>query len=312
MSIPYMPHRFETSKNLDVESINDNLDASARVVRESLDKRFSYSSHTFLLDGVTDASTAVLRTVPIRAPKSGNLVEVCGVEVSLYDTTTGTWTVTCSDPTWPTLDVAVASSTAEAHALSGSPVSVPTTGSTDLTFTLSSATASTIGRGYVVVHLRCDRGSMGTSHAGYVPALFDSRSATAGSTLDTEIDAIAAAVARDTTNSIDLRCTAFTVKGLAGTAATLLFPAGTFRVHRVTGYSVAVAGADLAVSLAATSLTTVSFTVTSTGATARATNGANAGAVAVPFDDPSDVVTLTLSRSGAGTIDLAHVLVWWS
>ena len=315
MSRPYTANRIVTTQNLDMEEINDNFDNHARCIQSSLDRRYSYSTHTYMLDGVTNASDVVLRTVPIRRPKVGNSVEVCGVEVVIYAAGTEVWTLACSDTTWPSITVTAAEATTEASASSGTPVNALSE-SSDLTFTMSCPNASTITRGYVVVKLRCDRGQQGTSYAGFTPTLLDSTSSTAGSTLDTLFTAFDAAVARDTAANINLKCQSMTARNFSATVPTMRIVTGQQMViHRVTGYVVAAVGANLAVSLSGASIDTVAFTVTAGGATTLASSGADAGTDATVADSPGTAaqdLVLTLTRSGAGTILLAHVLVWYS
>lgn len=318
MSVPMMPHRFVDGSTLDVEKINDNLDAGARDVNRNLGKRYTYSTMMWDLSGLTDASAEVLRAFAIRRPGASNTVEVVGVELVIYTATAVTWTVTCAhngttDATWPALTLlTTASATTESLAESKNGVAIPSS-STDTTFTLSASAASTITNGYLVIHLRCDRGDQGASHAGYTPTLLDSSSSTAGSVVDTELTALAAAVTNDTNNDKDLRCECFVLRAVAsGASYVFRCPSGARRILRVQGYIVDATG-DVDVDLAG-DITVISFNVIGGGATTRVAGGADAGADATQDNDPMDAtddLTVTFTVNTA-TVDLVYALVWWS
>lgn len=316
MSVALVPNRFVTATNLDPESINDNLEAIAGDTQHNLDKRYTYSCIRFNLDGVVDTDAAALRQLAIRQPGSGHCVEVCMVEFFIYAAGTAVWTLSCSDTTWPSITTTAAGATTESTpAISLVPVQVSSS-SSDLTFTASASTGSTITAGQIVVHLRCDRGQQGTSHAGYSPTLVNSASSTAGSLLDTELTAAATAVGHDTTNDVDLRADLFMVRGLvSGSSHTWNIPSGVRRVHRVQAYCVSAVGRNLTTTASGT-ITSISFTTTATGATARATNGADPGAVTTASDAPmtaaSDQQISIIDASGAGNHVLDYVIVWWS
>jgi hypothetical protein len=306
--IATIPHRFVTATNLDVEKINDNLEAGARAIQDNLDKRYTYSQLFFPVDGITDASAEVLRAFAIRRPGANNAVEVCGVEVVIYAAGSVTWTLACSDTTWPSITVTAAGATTEATASSGVPVSVPSS-SSDLTFTLSAPAASTITRGYLIVHLRCDRGNQGTSHAGYTPSLLNSASSTAGSVLDTELAALASAVSRDLASQYDLRCECFSTRSLAaGSSIVFRLPSGQRTRMRIQGYVVAANTETVTFDQDSTSKA-----VTGTGVTSRATDGiaVSGGSNDDPMDSTDDSV-ITISNAGVASALLAYVLVWWS
>lgn len=310
-----MPHRFVDLSNLDMEKVNDNLEAGARDVNRNLSKRYTYSSLIYNIDGITDGSTAVLRTFPIRRPGTNNAVEICGVELVIFTATAVTWTLTCSDSTWGPLSLlTTASATTESYAARNQSVPVPSS-SADVTFTLAASAASTVTAGYIVVHLRTDRGDQGSSHAGYTPTLVDSASSTAGSLLDTELTALAAAVSRDTANAVDLRCECFTIRGLVTTgSAVWRLPSGVRTVHQVTQYLVSPVATDATAAITGTGIVGLSVTTTATGSTARAVNTDTPTSSAIVEDpmDPNDDVIVTVTNDGAGTVDMALVLLWFS
>lgn len=312
MAVPFIPHAFSPG-NLDMEKLNDNLDASSRNIQRSLDARYTYSQLTFDLDGVLTADAQVLRELAIRRPGTNNAVEVVGLEVVLYGNVAGTATVTCSDATWPVLSITTsATPTVECSASSGVPVSVPSS-SADVTFTLTLPAAYTVTRGYMVATLRCDRGNQGSSHAGYTPELFLSSTVIAAD-FDAELAAVAAAVARDTANATDLRCELVQCKNLVATGVvTVRLPSGAGRtLVGIQSYIVKAAN-NMSVSLTSSSMTTVAFNLSGTGAAARATSFTGPGADAVSDDDPMTAAsdTIVSITSNTTTTLLGYLLIWW-
>jgi hypothetical protein len=310
-----MPHRFVDLSNLDMEKVNDNLEAGARDVGRNLAKRYTYSSTIFDVTGITEASAAALCTFAIRRPGTNNAAEIVGVELILYTATAVTWTLTCSDPTWPALLLlTTASATTESYAARKASVAIPSS-SADVTFALTASGASTITSGYLVVHMKCDRGDQGTSHAGYVPTLVDSSSSTAGSLLDTQLTALATAVGHDTTNDVDLRCECFVVRDLLTTQTrTFRVQSGVRRVHQLTVYAVAAVGTDLTVTVGGTGIVGLAATPTSAGATVRAvaTDTPTSSAIVDDPMDSSDDSTIAMANGGAGTVVLGVALLWFS
>lgn len=309
--IPMMPHRFITSTNLDMERINDNLEAGARDVNRNLDQRYTYSTISFPLDGITNASATVLRQLAIRRPGTNNAVEITGVEVCIYAAGSVEWTLACSDTTWPSITVTAAGATTEAMVISGVPVGIPSS-SADVTFTMSADSSSTITAGRITLYLRCDRGNQGTAHTTYLPTLIDSASSTAGSLLDTQLTALATSVSVDTANDKDIRATLFAVRGLAsGSTVAMHLPSGLERIMGLRAYLVAVVAGTATFSEATSSNTVTALA--GTGATARATGSSST--IYSFTDDPmtpgSDAV-ISITAAGGQTSLLAYMILWWS
>jgi hypothetical protein len=314
MSVPYVPHHFVDGENLDVEKLNDNLEAISRNTQRSLDARYTYSHLCMDFDGVTDASAEVLRQLAIRRFAADNAAEVFAVELVIYSASGVTWTLASSDTSWPSISLATAGATTEATASSNIPVSI-TSASSDLTFTLSASGASTITRGYLVVHLRCDRGNQGTSHAGYFPTLLTSATTGIAGALDTELTALAAAVTRDTTNSLDLRAELYMVRNLAaGSNVVFRAPSGARRILGIAAYVVAAATEDVDFDVSG-GITNINVNVPGAGVATRDVGVASAGADATQDDDPTDAtddLTLTIADTGAASALLAYAIIWWS
>lgn len=308
--IPYVPNRFDNLANLDVERINENVDSLNRQVRDSMSRRYHYSEAVFVFDGITNASTAAERTFPIRAPGASNTAEVFFLEVVITSVSTMDWDITCSDTNWPTLTVATAFSGGGTTEYRGQRnISVPIPAGSDLTFTIAPQAAATATRGYMIAHIRSDRGRQGSSFLPPATSQLNSLSSTAGATVEAQIDAIEDALTRDANALLDLRCFTVTVRSLAGTAVSVQLPASNaLSLYRIDAYNVAPAGANLDVSATAADLSTISFTVNGVNTSTLAVGGSGPGV----DEETAQTMTLQLSRSGAGTIAMAHVVVWYS
>jgi hypothetical protein len=314
MSIPFVPHAFKAGDNLDLEKLNDNLEAIGRDNARSFEARYTYSEIRLDLTALTTASAASIRKLAIRRPASSAAVEVYAVELQLYGNAAGAGTVTCSDVTWPVLPfTTTATATDEITASSNIPVSVPSSAA-DVTFTVAFPAGYTVTAGYLVVHLRCDRGNQGDNLSPVLPSLLSSATANPADALDVELDTLGVSVGQDTAASSDLRCECYATRSLAGTPVVFRVPSGARRLKAVGAYCFAAAGIDLSVDVAGSGLTAVNVPVVSDGATL-VYAVANAGAVATTVDDPmdsTDDTTITLSRVGVGTIAVAYALLWWS
>lgn len=298
-----VPRRFEDLGNLDVEAVNDNLEAIAADVTRNLSRRYTYSTLVFDLDGISNTDPQAQRQFIVRSPVATHRAEVVGVELVVYSTVA--WTVTGAVG-WPGFTVTGVDATTEASGSSNVPVSVGVSG---VSFYVAGAAAGTITRGYLVVHLRCDRGNQGTSHAGYTPALLNSLSSTAGSVLDTELQAAEAAVQRDAVNDLDLRCEVVRVRNLgAGSSRTWRLPSGGRR--KAACYLLAAADGACTVTLTIDGTPEVSFAGTGVG-TLYATGGALSGTLNDDPMDSADDTVVTLSAAGATAVIL-YALIWWS
>lgn len=309
MSAAIVPRRFVDLTNLDPEDVNANLYGLALDIKKNLDRRYTYSSIKLDLAGITDASDVTLRTLPVRRPSSSSHnVHVIGAELVLYGNAAVTATVSCSDTSFPSFTLATsATTTVETFASSFSEVDVPS--GSDLTFTVALSAAYTCTAGFLIVHLRCDRGNQGASHAGYTPTPITSQSATAGATLDTQLTNAATAVGHDTTNQTDLRASSFTARSLgAGASRAFRVPSGVVQALRVDAYVVGTA----ALTITFSNPDTTNVSVITTGATTRVYGGADDSTTLAnaPTTAASDYVC-TITNTGGSTLALAFVLVWW-
>lgn len=307
MSVPMVPHRFVDASNLDMEKVNDDLEAIARDVNRNLSRRYTYSSLTFDISGLTDASATALRTCTVGDPDAGGGITVVGVELVIYTATAVTWTVTCSDTTWPSLTLATtASATTESLAESNSTVQIGAA----TTFIISASGASTITNGYLVLHLRCDRGNQGAAHTAFAPTLVDSSTSTAGSVLDTQLTNAATSVAADTANNKDLRCECFVVRGLAaGASVVWRLPSG---ARRKAAHALIFAVADVTETVTF-DIDGQSNSLVGGGVAAIVSDNIDTSGTAAdaPMTAASDTI-VTISDAGAATALLAYCLVFWS
>lgn len=304
MSVSWLPHRFQTGEQLDVERINDDLEKASSDIGRNLALRYTYSTAIYPLEGLTNANTEQERTIRISRYASSANIEIVFVELVVYSATGAVWTLTASDSSWPPISLDTAGATTEARAVSNSRLSF--TSRADLT--VSADSASTITQGYLVVHFRCDRGAQGDTFTGYTPTLLNSTSSTAGSLLDTEVTAIATAVGNDAGADIDLRLEGFRVRALAaGSAVSWRLPSGA-RVKA--GYAlsvVATAGDTLTLNVDGVAIASVVGTgtgniVTSVGTLSGTLNDD-------PMDDADDTI-IELAAS-VGTVEIGYVTIFW-
>lgn len=308
MSVPWMPHRFTTGEQLDLERINDNLEKGAADIGRSLALRYTYATEFFDLDGIADTDAQAQRTKRIRRYAATAALEVAFVELVIYSASGVTWTLSCSDTTWPSITCATAGATTEARATSNSRVIVPS-GATGLDFVLSGSAASTITRGYLAVTYRCDRGSQGDTFAGYSPTLLNAQSSTAGSTLDTQLTAFETAVTNDAAADKDLRVETFRVRSLtSGSSVTWRLPSG---ARRKAGYCL-VCVADVAATLSLTIDGVATDSQVGSGTSTIASKvGTLSGSTNDDPMDPNDDTTVQLAASGA-TVTIGYVSIFWS
>ncbi len=302
-------------ENLSPELINENLRAIAAALDDNRSQRYTYSEVRLPLAGVANTDAQVLREIALRRPGASNAVEVVGVEVVLYAAAGATWTLSCSDTTFPSLAVDTAGATTEASGSSDVPIPIPSS-SSDVLFTLSCPTASTITDGDLVVHLRCDRGDQGADFAGYDPPPFTSFTSTAAATLEAQVDtAMPAAVAAELAADDDLRAEVYAWRNF-GPTGTRVFraPSGAREILRLEVYVVAAAGRNVTAEVSGGTLTLFSATANGAGVAARAVAGSAPGATATTADDPTDPTDdtlVTVTDNGVGAVLLAYAVLWW-
>lgn len=308
MTVPYMPHKFTTGEQLDLERINDNLERGASDVGRSMALRYTYCVDVFDLDGLADTDAEAQRTRRFRRYTANAAYEIAFVELVIYAASGATWTLACSDDTWPSITLDTAGATTEARAVSNSRIVVPT-GSSGVDLVLSADAASTITRGYLVVTYRSDRGSQGDTFTPYSPTLLNSQSSTAGSTLDTELQALETAVGYDAAADKDLRIETFRVRSLAdGTSKTWRLPSGARRKAGYVLVCVASGSATLTCNVDGAPIDSVVGTGTSSIASDVGTLSGTLN------DDPTDFnddTTVELAASGA-TVTIGYVSIFWS
>jgi hypothetical protein len=302
-----MPYTFRTGGIVDAEAINGNLRAGARDVGRNLSRRYTYCQTVIPITGMVNTDTSAQRDVSMVVPTNYR-ASVVGVELVIYATAGVTWTLTVSDGTI-TDTVAVATAGTTTKASGGLTRTFTRASGSAFTFVMSASGASTITAGFIVVHLRCDRGNAPTSatHAGYTPTLLQSTSSSAGSTLDTQLQALEMAVTTDNTNDEDLRVECFLARNFAA-AVTWNVPSGAGRTAVSSQYGIVCAAIET-VTVAVTSATSGAVSGTGTGntVTGSITHASRSDAPTTSADD----TTVTLTPAG-GTVELAYVFVWWS
>jgi len=300
------PYTFRSGAIVDELNVNGNLRRLADDVNRNLSRRYTYSPPIIVpLDGIANTDTAAQRTVRFDRPTANNPVELVRVELHIYAASGVTWTLSCSDTSWSPITAATAGATTEVTAESTTVLAIPNGG---VDFTISGSAAGTLTRAWLVLHVRCDRGVQGAApnHAGYSPTLVSAATSSAGSILDTELTALAAAVTNDATNASDLRCQCFVARNFS-TSQSWNLPSGAGQTGLAwRGYIVATA-ADAATTGGTLSTATLTGTGTSNIVAA-------SGTVTSTSDDPlttgSDI-TVTLTGV-SGTVETVILFVWWS
>lgn len=308
-----IPYTFRTGAIVDDEAVNGNLRALARDIQRVADRRYTYSTLTFDLDGLANTDTDATRTIKIIHPSSPvAYFEVVGVELSVYATAGVTWTLTDVGgltSSLETLSVDTAGTSTEAYNSSNRPLVAGDDQYASVR--LSASGASTISRGTLTVHIRTDRhkqdsNSGASALATFSPTMVTATTSTAAATLNALITA--ADTARDTNaaNATDMRGFAVAITGLAS-ARTLRLPGmRTKSALQITGTVVAGVGESVAISDGTNTLT-----LNGTG-TSNLVEG-TATLAAFPGDDPTDTgddLVLTLTPSG-GSIERVVAFLWW-
>lgn len=304
-----IPFTFRTGAIVDDEAVNGNLRALQRDIQRVADRRYTYSTLTFDLDGMADTDTAAARTIKIIHPASITAYfEIVGVELSVYATAGVTWTLTDVGgltSSLETLTVDTAGTSTEAYDSSNRPLVAGDDQYASVR--LSASAASTISRGTLTVHIRTDRHKQNNTAIGtFSPTMVTATTSTAAATLNALITA--ADTARDTNaaNATDLRGFSVAITGLAS-ARTLRLPGmRTKSALQITGTVVAGVGESVAISDGTNTLT-----LNGTG-TSNLVEG-TATLAAFPGDDPTDTgddLVLTLTPSG-GTIERVVAFLWW-
>lgn len=304
-----IPYTFRTGAIVDDEAVNGNLRALQRDIQRVADRRYTYSTLTFDIDGLADTDTDAARTIKIVHPGSiAAYFEIVGVELSIYATAGVTWTLTDIGgltTALETLSVDTAGTSTEAYDSSNRPLVAGDDQYASVR--LSASGASTISRGTLTVHIRTDRHKQNNTAIGtFTPTMVTATTSTAAATLNALITAADTARDANAANATDLRGFAVAITGLAS-ARTLRLPGmRTKSALQITGTVVAGVGESVAISDGTNTLT-----LNGTG-TSNLVEG-TATLAAFPGDDPTDTgddLVLTLTPSG-GTIERVVAFLWW-
>lgn len=304
-----IPYTFRTGAIVDDEAVNGNLRALQRDIQRVADRRYTYSTLTFDIDGLADTDTDAARTIKIVHPGSiAAYFEIVGVELSIYATAGVTWTLTDIGgltTALETLSVDTAGTSTEAYDSSNRPLVAGDDQYASVR--LSASGASTISRGTLTVHIRTDRHKQNNTAIGtFTPTMVTATTSTAAATLNALITAADTARDANAANATDLRGFAVAITGLAS-ARTLRLPGmRTKSALQITGTVVAGVGESVAISDGTNTLT-----LNGTG-TSNLVEG-TATLAAFPGDDPTDTgddLVLTLTPSG-GSIERVVAFLWW-
>lgn len=305
-----IPNIFRTGGIVDGEDVNDNLRSLARDIKRSNDRRYTYSTVSIPLAGLTQTATQALRTIRFFRPVIASLVfpvEIVGMELSVFSATGATWSVSVTDDNGvtETLSTTTAGVTEEAYDATNRPLQMSTSQSVDFVF--SADASNTITAGFLVLHLRCDRHAQnGTTRVDYEPDLVDASTSSAGSVLDTQLAAAQTAVTADAANGIDLRCECVLARNFS-TDQRWALPSGINRV-----------GISMIGVLVAAAAEVVEFEdgTNNTPVTATGTSDIveDFSSLVTKSNDPTDTaddVPVSFTMQSSGPIALAYAFLWW-
>jgi hypothetical protein len=302
-----VPYVFRNGRTLDVDHVNGNLQAIATDIKRSQDRRYTYFTAIFVLDGLNNTDTEQERTIKLLRPTSSYPIDVVGAELSVFATQDIVWSATCTDENSRTVTLTASASdsnTIEGYDSSNVPLQ---SSSSTLSFVLSAAGTSLLNRGTLTLHCRADRHQQNSATlTTYAPTLFYPGSSTAGATQDAQLNAAEDAVESDEANQSDMRCMVISVNDLAAA-----------QTWRVPG-----AGGMTGVTMAVTAVGAASRSVDvgdGTNTVSVATTGLSdfkegTGSLVTKSDDPTDTaddLVVTLTPVG-GTISRVFALLWWS
>lgn len=186
-------YRFRDGEVLDPERINANLLSLARELEEMRGQRYTRSMVCFPLTGIANTDAAVLRQIPLRNPANLNVqLEKVELNITLDADATVTLTPSSGFGDLPSLSLDCTADV-ESRGFIAKAADLPSGTGSHLQLAFSAA--ANVDDGYVTLHFRSDRGDQGNDFDDYTPTLYQADTSRAGSNLDTEMQALAAAAA---------------------------------------------------------------------------------------------------------------------
>lgn len=303
-----IPRIFRTGGIVDGEDVNENLRSLARDIKRNNDRRYTYCTVSIPLDGMVDTDTEAERQVYFGVP---NLLqaEVVAVELSIYAAGTEVWTLSVldSDGRTETLTATSAGATTEAYDSSSMPLQFSST----CVLTMSAPAASTITRGSITLSLRCDRQvNDGNSRLDYEPAFVDATTSTAGSVLDTQLQAAQLAVESDDANDWDIRVECYLARNFS-TVQTWRSPSGNGRGEAaVNCFAVGTAADEVDFADGYAGGFAANIVCSGTSAVDAAATEYWTAANGDPTDSGDDSI-FTMTPTTGTAISVAYMFVWW-
>lgn len=302
-----VPNVFRNGRTLDVDHVNANLRAIANDIKRSQDKRYTYCSVIFVVDGLNDTDTVQERTIRLSRTGTAYPVDVVGAELSVFATDSVAWTATATDENGRVMTLTASANdtdVVEGYDSSNVPLQSRTT---DLSFVFSAPSASLMTIGRLTLHLRIDRHQQNSATlTTFTPALFYPGSSTSGATQDAQLTAAENAVVSDEANQLDIRCVVISANDIAA-AQTWRFPGAVGMTGlRICGTAVGAAARSVAIS---DGTNTVNLACTGLSDFKEGTS-----ALVTSTDDPTDTtddLVVTITPTG-GAISRVFALLWWS
>lgn len=319
MSKAIVPNTFRTGAIVDVDNVNENIDAIRSDVMRNLSERYHHTSITFPLDGMANTDSDAARTLAIPTVSTGGNIEIVGVELRIECSGGATWTCTLSS--WAGM-LTHLSANPSFTATSGNPgvfaTPAVTGGTGNFSVLLSASGASTISNGSLIFHVRIDRHLTGWRTTAIPTSTINHISqsgGTAGFVLDAPLEAIEDYVEPDTNNTARPCAVVCLVRGLAsGSTATFRLPA----TNRTGMRFVCFVGGDVGDTITATFSGTSVAALNGAGASVIAasaesatfTNSGTDPVIASSSSSPDDIIC-TLVAGGGGTVESAFVVAWF-
>lgn len=303
--VPTIPNAFATGENLDGDKLNSDLRTLADDVNDAMERRTCHSFGIVPFDGVTQATAAVLREVPLRLYAAADNFTIEGFEVVLYSTTSVDWTATVSGSTNvvpPVVTVTGSGSTTEATGQCSHPTSL-SSDAADAFLTLATAGTSTITRGYVVIHYNYDRTD---GVARIEPIAFHVDLLVAD--LNTAIAAANAGAAADAA-ALSRTFDCVSARTIGATSVVFQMPSGKRQHVRVQAWAIGPAAHTARITIGST---TLDVNTTGSGDIVYG-ESATSGTVTDDPTDSADDITVTIARqAGASNLDAVYVVVTYN
>lgn len=309
----FFPIKFATGDSVRPSVLNENFQRQHADVADDVARQYHHGC--FKLDfsglGVVDNGTAKAAFL-IKAPRAW---EIEGVELYVYGATTVTGVTLAATGTtgWADATATPAGATTRAYGTSDARATVAA--STEVAFSLTCAGAGVTTACWAMVHYRTSRNT-GAATPTLDPVRFDDNDDVAAAKLNTAFTAIETITATNTANDKQMH---ISVHQYRPASAAISAEQGVTKIadggRRLNSADVVVVGDNTVTMTWALTDPTVSIALVGNGTTAKTQNYTTGLPASQTTNDPGTVAydsTLTVSRSGAGNVDLTYCVLYWT